>query len=166
MLNVLTLAVLSALVGILIPESKNDSLRKAVAFLAGLSLLIAVCEPVVRAADQIALFPEQFFSLLMPDREEAEEIRQESEAWVVRCGIENVERGVSALIEKRFGMRKGAVVTKAETEREAGGDILIASLEISISDAEQCDLREVEEYIESLLACPCHARRVGGEADE
>ena len=157
MLDIMVLICVSTFVHVLVPESQSDGIRKAVSFLAGLALLLAVCEPIAETVDKLSILPEKFLALVIPDTESVKQTESDAEKWVVRYGIKNIEHGVNALVESKFHLSTGSVTTEVETGSDETGAITVECLRIRISREAICDLREIESYVSSLLSCECVA---------
>jgi len=156
MADILLLAVISALVGILVPDSKNDGMRKLVSLIAALAILCAICEPIADAAEEADALSAHVQALLFPDAEAENAARADADAWVEARGIANLESGIAALIRSRFSLGDADIQVSVSHSRDAGGAVVVETVHIRITGAE-CSTSAVETYIGDMLACPCRA---------
>ncbi len=163
MTDILILAVLCALIGVLIPESKGDSMRRVISLIAGLVVLIAIAEPFAEAAENIQSVPERLYDLLFPAWEEGEEIHRDAEEWSVRRGIRNAESGIAALISARWQIEEDKVDVQLSIFRNENGDIVLDCVEIALDADVPASEAEIRAYITDLLACPCRITREKGK---
>ena len=159
--DILILSVRCTLIGVLVPQSKGDSMRRLISLIAGLSVLIAVAKPIADAAEEIRQLPDRVYELLFPDWEEGEAIQDSAGEWVAERGIRNVENGITALICARWQLEKADVNAALTTSRDESGNIVIDAVRVTIAAA--CDSAAIESYISDLLACPCHVQQTKGK---
>ena len=165
MTDILILAVLSTLIGVLIPESKGDSMRRSITLIAGLCVLLAIAQPLVRTADHIRSVPERLYELLFPEWAEGEEIHREAEEWTVRRGVRNAENGIAALLSARWQIGEDKIAVNLQINRNENGDIVLECVEIILDTDVPVPDSEISTYITDFLACPCRIIR-GKEREE
>jgi len=165
MSDILILAVLCTLIGILVPESKGDGFRRMISWIAGLAVLIAIAKPFADAADSMQSVPERLYDLLFPAWEEGAEIHRDAEEWTVQRGIRNAENGIAALLAARWQIEADSARVCLRVSRNETGDAMLDCVEITLRADCGVPEEEIRTYIENLLACPCHiTRRKGSEA--
>ncbi len=155
MTQFVTLVIVSSILGMLVPGGVDSGMKKAVRFLIGIVLLIAIAEPIVTAVPSLSSLPHRLYDLLFPDTSEIEEIEDTSEKWVIEYSITNIENGVCSLIEKRFGFPNGSVRTEAKTGKDADGNLTLEGLTVYVGESYAVFAEEIKRYIADLLACSC-----------
>jgi len=164
-MDVIVLIIIASVCTVLAPDSKNDALRKCVALIASIAVLLSIIQPIARSMDSVQALPESFFDMLFPSEEITKEIEKNANEWIIDTGIQNIASGVSALVIDHFDLPAGSVVTKIITSEDAAGNIFVAELLLQITSSAECDLSEIEEYISAILECPCRAERIGGHRE-
>ncbi len=155
MTELLFLSVVSTLIGLLVPGAKESGIRKAVLFLCGVVFLYSIASFAVNAVDAVADFPKYLRDLLLPDSQELESYESDGERWVVEYSVRNIEAGVSALLENRYGLASGSVRTKAFTKSDADENIVLTHLTVYVDDEMSVYSAEIARYVTDILACPC-----------
>ena len=163
MTQILVFSLLCAVLGVLLPVSAGDGVRKSVAFLAGLAVLLTVARPVVGAAEKIQALPERLGELLFPVWEEGEEIYRASEERSIQQGIRNAERGIEILLRTRWQIPEGDVHVHLDVSEDANGEIILDCAEITLAEDADADGERIRQYISELLLCPCRVMREKGE---
>ena len=153
MTDIIILAVVSALLGGLAPAYKWDAVRRLLGMISGLYLLYAIAQPVVGTVREIQMLPERLYDLLLPEWENAEEQQKETEEWVIKKGVHNVEQGICTLICAKWHLDASEVSAVLTTARTQNGEVIITGVDIVLSAERNCG--EIEAYIVNLLCCPC-----------
>lgn len=163
MLALLGFALLCALSGLILPASAGDSVRRGTAFLAGVCILAAMCDPAAEFVRALPSLPARLGELLLPDSTEAEKIYEKSEEWVVQRGVRNIENGVRALIAEKFSLDTADITAEAETVRSSESTWEVVSLHIGLCGGTGDAADAVKAYLEELLSCPCSVVWMGEE---
>lgn len=153
--DLMILAVSSAVIGALVPKSANDGLKKAVAFLAGLALLLALFRPIIRFVPDLAGLPEKLSSLFFADTDTLAKHEEEAAAWVIKYSTENIEAGVEALLSQRYGLPADSVRAEAITASGKDGVVILERLIVRVDAAAGIDGADAVRFIRDTLACPC-----------
>ncbi len=149
------LVFVSCIIGILVPGFGDGGMKKPIRFLSGIILLIALVDPIQSWIPSAASAPKAFLSMLFPDTGEMEEIENKSESMVIEYSVANIESGVCALIENRYGVPSGSVRAEAKTGRNEAGEVTLESLLLYVKFPLTVYAEEIERYVSDLLACPC-----------
>ncbi len=155
MSDFLLMTLMSTLVGILVPASRDNGMKKGISFLAALALILAVAVPVSASFARLSELPTRFLSLFLPDTETIAEMESQAKEWVMRYSVENIESSAAALIENRYSLEKGTVKVTAFTETESDGTVLLRRLRVFIDSGIFREESVVAEYVGNVLACPC-----------
>ena len=108
MKDIVAIVLLTSCIIAVVP-SKKQGIQTTISLIAGLSVLIVLCTPIVRAVESLRVLPERFMYLLFPRAEALEEVEVQSDKWVIRYGVRNIERGVQTLVASRFGWENSDV---------------------------------------------------------
>ena len=155
MKELVVLTVVSALIGLLVPGGQDSGVRKAVSFLCGLILLYSIASFVFESLEGLREFPQYLADLLIPDVKDMEIYESQGEEWIVEYSVENIEAGVSALVENRYGFPAGSVRTEAFTEKDTNGNILLTHLTVYVKSRGVLYGPEIANYVADILSCPC-----------
>lgn len=154
MKDIVAIVLLTSCIIAVIP-SKKQGIQSTISLIAGLSVLIALCTPIARAAEGLRVLPERFMHLLLPSAEDLDETEVQSDKWVIRYGVRNIERGVQTLVASRFGWENSDVYVEVETGALENGTVSVDRICIYLLNQASCRDAEVEKYISDILACPC-----------
>lgn len=154
MKDIVAIALLTSCIIAVIP-SKKQGIQSTISLIAGLSVLIVLCTPIARAAEGLRVLPERFMHLLLPSAEDLDETEVQSDKWVIRYGVRNIERGVQTLVASRFGWENSDVYVEVETGALENGTVSVDRICIYLLNQASCRDEEVEKYISDILACPC-----------
>lgn len=154
MTEYILLLIVSCVIGLLVPGA-NGGIKKTVQFLCGLTLLLALAVPIAETADELLALPRRLFSLILPETEEIENMQGTAEKWVVKYSARNIEMGVSALVENRYGLSSGSVHTEAFTAEDDAGNLVLSRLSVYIGREMSVHAAEIARYVSDMLACPC-----------
>ncbi len=149
------LVLISAFIGTLVPKGKNDTLKKAMAFLMGVILLSMIAAPVVSAKKHLSALPDRLSELVLPEREEMEAEAGNARQWVIRYSVENIEKSVNALLAYRYGLQPDSIETKAITDIDESGNVLLLEIQITVKRETGVLKSEIARYIGDMMACPC-----------
>lgn len=142
--------------------TKSKSIRNALSLLVGVAVLYVICAPIGRVAEHIRNFPQYVSEILLPAQEEIEQAEVDSEKWVIRYGVKNIERGIQQMITSRFGLNSGTVYVEIDTGIVGDGAVSVERIRVYMLTDAGCD-DAVEEYVSDMLACPCKVIRGEGE---
>lgn len=154
MKDIVAIVLLTSCIIAVIP-SKKQGIQSTISLIAGLSVLIVLCTPIARAAEGLRVLPERFMHLLLPSAEDLDETEVQSDKWVIRYGVRNIERGVQTLVASRFGWENSDVYVEVETGALENGTVSVDRICIYLLNQASCRDAEVEKYISDILACPC-----------
>lgn len=154
MKDIVAIVLLTSCIIAVIP-SKKQGIQSTISLIAGLSVLIVLCTPIARAAEGLRVLPERFMHLLLPSAEDLDETEVQSDKWVIRYGVRNIERGVQTLVASRFGWENSDVYVEVETGALENGTVSVDRICIYLLNQASCRDEEVEKYISDILACPC-----------
>lgn len=154
MKDIVAIVLLTSCIIAVIP-SKKQGIQSTISLIAGLSVLIVLCTPIARAAEGLRVLPERFMHLLLPSAEDLDETEVQSDKWVIRYGVRNIERGVQTLVASRFGWEHSDVYVEVETGALENGTVSVDRICIYLLNQASCRDEEVEKYISDILACPC-----------
>ena len=162
----ITLALISAFIGAIVPKGKNDGIKKTVLFLCGTAVLVTIASPLVRAAENLLELPEKMFDLLNPDGADMESEAVNARTWVIRYSVENIENRVNALLSYRYGLSSDSVATVAVTDMDKTGTVFLTELRVSVSRNVGVTGQELARYVGEMLACPCYVEFIDAEKVE
>lgn len=154
MKDIVAIVLLTSCIIAVIP-SKKQGIQSTISLIAGLSVLIVLCTPIARAAEGLRVLPERFMHLLLPSAKDLDETEVQSDKWVIRYGVRNIERGVQTLVASRFGWENSDVYVEVETGALENGTVSVDRICIYLLNQASCRDEEVEKYISDILACPC-----------
>lgn len=154
MKDIVAIVLLTSCIIAVVP-SKKQGIQTTISLIAGLSVLIVLCTPIVRAVESLRVLPERFMYLLLPSAEDLDETEVQSDKWVIRYGVRNIERGVQTLVASRFGWENSDVYVEVETGALGNGTVSVDRICIYLLNQASCRDEEVEKYISDILACPC-----------
>ena len=155
MRDLLFLALICTLVGACIPASGDSGMGKSVAFLAALSLILAVSEPAVKALEDISALPSRITDLFLPDEATVSALESQSEEWVIRFSEENIASDVVTLVTNRFSLDTDAVQAEADTETDEKGYLRLRCVYVTVDSSAVSIVNDISQYVSNLLACPC-----------
>ena len=139
--------------------SESKVVRSALSLLLGLSVLAVMCATIGELTESIRDFPQYVADLFAPVQEEIRQTETDSEKWVLRYGVRNIERGVQQMIISRFALHSGTVYVEADTGMAGDGAVTVDGLRVYVSMDAPCDDWAVEQYVSDMLACPCRVIR-------
>ena len=163
MSQILIFSVLCAVLGVLVPTSAGDSMKRSLSFLAGLAVLLTAAQPVAAALADMQDFPDKIGGLLFPTWEEGETMQKEAEEWTISRGIRNAEAGIEALLRTRWQLREGDVRVRLAVSRNERGDIVLDCVDILPAESADIPFADIERYIRELFMCPCRIVREEGQ---
>ncbi len=155
MSDYILIVVLASVVSLLLPAGAESGTGKSFRFLSGLIVLLTVAAPVLQGIGNIREIPRRIFALLLPDASEMEEIENTGEKWVIEYSTQNIEEGVSTLVENRYGLALGSVRTHAFTKKDDLGQISVVHLTLYVDESMAAYTAEIAHYISDVLMCPC-----------
>lgn len=158
MRDVVWIVLLNACITAMVP-AKSRGIHSAITWMAGLSVLVVLSTPIARAADSIRAFPERFMALLLPSTETIDEAEIQSDKWVIRYGVRNIERGVQSLVVSRFSLEKTDVYVEVQTGLTGDGEVSVDRIKVYLLNDAVCDEMEAARYLSDLLGCPCEILR-------
>ena len=88
-----------------------------------------------------------------------EKVETDSEKWVIRYGVKNIERGIQKMVTSRFALSSGTVYVEIDTGMTGDGAVSVERIRVYISADAVCDDGAVVRYISDMLACPCKVIR-------
>ena len=161
MAQMLLFSVLCAVLGVLIPVSAGDGMKRGLSFLAGLAVLLTAAQPAAAVLADARDIPEKIGALLFPAWEEGADIQKEAEARTVQQGIRNAETGIESLLRARWHLSEEDVHVQLSVSRDVSGDIVLDCVDILLPETADIPQEDIERYIHELFMCPC--RVVHGE---
>lgn len=150
----------------LMPITKSKAIRNALSWLAGIAVLCVICVPLGRAAESIRGLPQYIADIFMPAQEEIKKMETDSEKWVIRYGVKNIERGIQKMIVSRFALDSGTVYVEVDTGMTGDGAVSVDRIRVYMLTDAVCDDGTVEAYVSGMLACPCKVIREEGGSIE
>lgn len=150
----------------LMPVVKSKAIRGALLWLAGLAVLYVICVPICRLAEGIRDLPEHIGEMIMPAKEEIQQMEVDSEKWVIRYGVKNIERGIQQMITSRFALPNGTIYVEVDTGMSGDGAVTVEGIRVYMMADAICDDSAVETYVSDMLACPCKVIRGEWLSDE
>lgn len=139
--------------------AKSKVIRSALSLLLGVAVLYVICAPFGVMTGSVRDFSQYVADLLTPVQEELHQTETDSEKWVLRYGVRNIERGVQQMITSRFSLHSGTVYVEADTGMAGDGAVTVEGLRVYVSRDAPCDDGAVEKYVSDMLACPCRVIR-------
>jgi hypothetical protein len=88
-----------------------------------------------------------------------EKVETDSEKWVIRYGVKNIERGIQKMVTSRFALSSGTVYVEIDTGMTGDGAVSVERIRVYLTADAACDDGAVERYISDVLACPCSVIR-------
>lgn len=164
--DIVSIVVFSSCVHSLMPIVKSKAIRNALSLLAGLAVLSVICAPLSRAVQGTRDLSKRITEYIAPVEEKISETEADSEKWVIRYGVKNIERGTQMLIASRFGFGSGDVYVEAKTGMTGNGAVTVETLTVHIMTDTPCDDTAIEQYVSDMLSCPCQVIRGGGTGSE
>ena len=162
MKDIIWFAVFVSCLHALIPLTKSKAIRSSISLLSGLAVLCVICMPVGTAVESIRGLPQYFVNLFTPIAEEVADSEIDSERWVIRYGVKNIECGVQRLIASRFSLDSGCVYVEVVTGVLGDGAVSVEQIRVFLREDAPCADAAVESYISDMLACPCKIIRWEG----
>lgn len=159
MKDIVYMVVFTSCVQALLPLAKSKAIRSALSLLFGVALLSVICAPLGRAAESIRDFPRYVAEYLSPAQKEMEKAETDSEKWVIRYGVKNIERGIQKMVTSRFALSSGTVYVEIDTGMTGEGAVSVDRIHVYLTADAACDDGAVERYISDMLACPCKVIR-------
>ena len=159
MKDIVGVVLFSACLNALAPITKSKAIRSALTLLMGVAVLTVICAPLGSAANSVRDFPQYIAELIKPAQEEITNMESDSQKWVIRYGVKNVERGIQQLIVSRFSLSSGTIYVETDTAWSAEGEVSIEGIRVYMLNGVQCDDTAVELYVSDMLACPCKVIR-------
>lgn len=147
--TVMGVAVVIGVTGMLTPDGET---KKYVRLVGALCLLCALVSPILGAISSGGDRFEMLFPSIDTDRSEYEEIYKEA---IVQGAKENAEIELTAAILSRFDLPTGSLELTMTILPQ--GDIYsVTDVQVVLmSSAIYADPREISEYINAELGCPC-----------
>ena len=159
MKDIVYMVVFTSCVQALLPLSKSKAIRSALSLLFSVALLSVICAPIGRAAESIRDFPRYVAEYLSPAQQQMEKAETDSEKWVIRYGVKNIERGIQKMVTSRFALSSGTVYVEIDTGMTVDGAVSVDRIHVYLTADAACDDGAVERYISDMLACPCKVIR-------
>ena len=159
MKDIVYMVVFTSCVQALLPLTKSKAIRSALSLLCGVALLSVLCAPLGRAAESIRDFPRYVAEYLSPAQQQMEKAETDSEKWVIRYGVKNIERGIQKMVTSRFALSSGTVYVEIDTGMTGDGAVSVERIRVYLTADAACDDGAVERYISDVLACPCSVIR-------
>ena len=159
MKDIVYMVVFTSCVQALLPLTKSKAIRGALSLLCGVALLSVLCAPLGRAAESILDFPQYVAEYLSPAQQQMEKAETDSEKWVIRYGVKNIERGIQKMVTSRFALSSGTVYVEIDTGMTGDGAVSVERIRVYLTADAACDDGAVERYISDVLACPCSVIR-------
>ena len=159
MKDIVYMVVFTSCVQALLPLTKSKAIRSALSLLCGVALLSVLCAPLGRAAESIRDFPRYVAEYLSPAQQQMEKVETDSEKWVIRYGVKNIERGIQKMVTSRFALSSGTVYVEIDTGMTGDGAVSVDRIRVYLTADAACDDGAVERYISDMLACPCKVIR-------
>lgn len=159
MKDIVYMVVFTSCLQAFMPLAKSKAIRSALTLLFGIALLSVICAPLGRAAESIRDFPRYVAEYLSPVQQNMEEVETDSEKWVIRYGVKNIERGIQKMVTSRFSLSSGTVYVEIDTGMTGEGAVSVDRIRVHITADAVCDDGAVERYVSDMLACPCRVIR-------
>ena len=159
MKDIVYMVVFTSCVQALLPLAKSKAIRSALSLLCGVALLSVLCAPLGRAAESIRDFPRYVAEYLSPAQQQMEKAETDSEKWVIRYGVKNIERGIQKMVTSRFALSSGTVYVEIDTGMTGDGAVSVDRIRVYLTADAVCDDGAVVRYISDMLACPCSVIR-------
>ena len=159
MKDIVYMVVFTSCVQALLPLAKSKAIRSALSLLCGVALLSVLCAPLGLAAESIRDFPRYVAEYLSPAQQQMEKVETDSEKWVIRYGVKNIERGIQKMVTSRFALSSGTVYVEIDTGMTGDGAVSVERIRVYLTADAACDDGAVERYISDVLACPCSVIR-------
>ena len=148
-LTVMGVALIGGIMGMLSPDGET---KKYVRLVASLCLLCALASPVVRLIREGGGSIDDIFPSASTEGDSYEKIYEEALAKGAR---ENAEAAVKSKLISRFGLTEKSLDITLTLSRE-GNEYAVESAEVVLnSSAVFADPREISEFINGELGCPC-----------
>ena len=148
-LTVMGVALIGGVMGMLSPDGET---KKYVRLVASLCLLCALASPLVRLISEGGGGIDDIFPSVSGEVDSYEEIYGEALAQGAR---ENAEAAVKLKLISRFGLAEKSLDITLTLSRE-GNEYVVESAQVVLnSSAVFADPREISEFINGELGCPC-----------
>ena len=157
------LLLLGTMLAALAPSGGGERMRRSVALLAALSVLLAFAEAAAEAAGPLRALPDRLREILVPDTETTAAYAAEARARTAADGIRRAEAGAACLIAARFGVPPGQITVTIDSALSPDGTLTVR--EAAVTHPPGVDGAAVEAFARGILGCPCRAQE-GGEYHE
>ena len=159
MKDIVYMVVFTSCLQALTPLAKSKAVRNALSLLTGLAVLAVLCAPFAQMTDTVRELPRYVADYLAPAQQEIQMTETDSEKWVIRYGVKNIERGIQQMVTSRFALSGGTVYVEIDTGMMGNGSVSVERIRVYMSAGANCEDRAVEQYISDMLACPCRVIR-------
>lgn len=155
MSEIVSIVVFSSCLQTLMPITKSKAIRNALSLLIGLAVLHTVCAPLGELTQGAQDLTERIAGYLAPIEEGIKDTETDSEKWVIRYGVKNIERGIQQMIASRFDLKSGELYVEIQTGMAGDGAITVEGILVHMMTDTLRDAGAIEQYVSDMLACPC-----------
>ncbi len=145
--DLIGIAVVSSVLGVLIPHLSGETMKPFVRFLAGMAVLVLLCEPVAAAAASLRDVTADFFEQLIPDTGTMEESGASNGSDAERTAAARIAEIASLLLQEAYALEPDTFSVNGTCSFTDGSGCLTVTLSSSCMDA--------AEEIHSLLSVLC-----------
>ncbi len=153
LMSVIGAALLVGVIGMMVPTSAGEGLKRYVGLLGSLCVLCILIAPAAEVLEALSglsrgRLPEWL-------EKSGEEYSQKYSDFLLSVGKENIEEGIVALLGEQFGIPESEVSVTAEV-RERDRELEVVRVTVVLTGRSVLrDPYAIEAYISSLLGCEC-----------
>ncbi len=153
LMSVIGAALIAGVISIAVPSGSGEGLKKYVTLIGSLCVLCILLSPVTEVLGLMSKIADGGFSGWFENTEE--EYGSKYNEFLLSVGRDNVEDGITALLNDQFGIPENECSVSAQVE-ERSGELVIVRVDIILSGKSVLkDPYAIEKYISKLLDCEC-----------